>query len=53
VSEVSEGEGVRKLGIFLVRPTPLTPPSPLWGEGVAGIASKELLALYRDEGAGA
>ena len=33
-NEVSEGEGVRKLGIFLVRPSPLTPPSPLRGEGV-------------------
>ena len=32
-NEVSEGEGVRKLGIFLARPSPLTPPSPLWGEG--------------------
>src|SRR5580704_5719845 len=33
-NEVSEGEGVRKPGIFLVRPSPLTPPSPLRGEGV-------------------
>src|SRR5580704_19447866 len=33
-NEESEGEGVRKLGIFLMRPSPLTPPSPLWGEGV-------------------
>jgi hypothetical protein len=33
-NEVSEGEGVRKLGIILMRPSPLTTPSPLWGEGV-------------------
>ena len=35
VSGANEGEGVRTLEIFLVRPSPLTPPSPLRGEGVA------------------
>src|SRR5580704_1758666 len=29
------------LGIFLARPSPLTPPSPLWGEGVASCREKE------------
>jgi hypothetical protein len=42
-NEVSEGEGVRKVEIFLVSPSPLTPPSPLWGEGVASVARGEIL----------
>jgi hypothetical protein len=41
-NKVSEGEGVRKLGILLMRPNPLTPPSPLWGEGVASVALGEI-----------
>src|SRR5580698_1259854 len=52
VSGANEGEGVRKLEIFLVRPSPLTPPSPLRGRGSRKRRAHGIAFRPRDSGGG-